>query len=95
MKRILVVEKVADDFAELVLAKAKKLKAGDPMDPETDVGTVIHEGARLFEGRVNDASQRAPSCCTATTARARSIRRPWSTTCPTTASWCTRRRSAR
>ena len=29
---------------------------GDPMDPETDMGTVIHEGAaQLFERRVNDA----------------------------------------
>jgi putative phosphonoacetaldehyde dehydrogenase len=56
VKRILVVEKVADEFSRLVLAKAKKLKAGDPMDPATDVGTVIHEGAaRSFERRVNDA----------------------------------------
>ena len=45
VKRILVVNKVADEFSKLVLAKAKKLKAGDPMDPATDVGTVIHEGA--------------------------------------------------
>jgi putative phosphonoacetaldehyde dehydrogenase len=56
VKRILVVESVADQFAELVLAKARKLKAGDPMDPETDIGTVIHEGAaKLFEARVNAA----------------------------------------
>jgi putative phosphonoacetaldehyde dehydrogenase len=56
VKRILVVEKVADEFSKLVLAKAKKLKAGDPMDPSTDVGTVIHErAATSFEQRVNDA----------------------------------------
>jgi phosphonoacetaldehyde dehydrogenase len=56
VKRILVVEKVADEFSKLVLAKAKKLKAGDPMDPATDVGTVIHEGAaESFERRVVDA----------------------------------------
>jgi len=56
VKRILVVEKVADEFSKLVLAKAKKLKAGDPMDPATDVGTVIHEGAaKSFERRVVDA----------------------------------------
>jgi putative phosphonoacetaldehyde dehydrogenase len=59
VKRILVVEKVADEFSKLVLAKAKKLKAGDPMDPATDVGTVIHEGAaKSFERRVNDAVQK-------------------------------------
>ncbi|HXE69559.1 MAG TPA: phosphonoacetaldehyde dehydrogenase [Hyphomicrobiaceae bacterium] len=56
VKRILVVEAVADHFVELVLAKARKLKCGDPMDPSTDIGTVIHEGAaRHFEERVNDA----------------------------------------
>jgi len=56
VKRILVVEKVADEFSRLVLEKAKKLKAGDPMDPATDVGTVIHEGAaKSFERRVVDA----------------------------------------
>ena len=59
VKRILVVEKVADEFSKLVLAKAKKLKAGDPMDPATDVGTVIHEGAaKNFERRVIDAVEK-------------------------------------
>jgi len=59
VKRILVVDKVADEFSKLVLAKAKKLKAGDPMDPATDVGTVIHEGAaKNFERRVNDAVEK-------------------------------------
>jgi putative phosphonoacetaldehyde dehydrogenase len=59
VKRILVVNKVADEFSKLVLAKAKKLKSGDPMDPATDVGTVIHEGAaKTFERRVNDAVEK-------------------------------------
>src|SRR5436305_403491 len=42
VKRILVVESVADAFARLVVEKAKKLKCGDPMDPATDVGCVIN-----------------------------------------------------
>jgi putative phosphonoacetaldehyde dehydrogenase len=59
VKRILVVKKVADEFSKLVLEKAKKLKAGDPMDPATDVGTVIHEGAaKSFERRVIDAVEK-------------------------------------
>jgi putative phosphonoacetaldehyde dehydrogenase len=59
VKRILVVEKVAEEFSARVLEKARKLKAGDPMDPSTDVGTVIHErAAKLFERRVNDAVQK-------------------------------------
>ena len=56
VKRILAVESIADEFSRLVLAKAKKLRAGDPMDPETDVGTVINErSAALFEARVQAA----------------------------------------
>jgi putative phosphonoacetaldehyde dehydrogenase len=56
VKRILVVERIADAFAELVAAKAKKLKCGDPMDPDTDVGTVITEqAATSFQRRVTDA----------------------------------------
>jgi len=59
VKRILVVDKVADAFAEQVAAKARKLKAGDPTDPETDVGTVITDkAAALFERRVEDAVAR-------------------------------------
>lgn len=56
VKRILVVESVADEFSKLVVDKAAKLKSGDPMDPATDVGTVINErSAILFENRVDDA----------------------------------------
>jgi phosphonoacetaldehyde dehydrogenase len=53
VKRILVQPKVADAFVEKVLAKAKKLKFGDPMNPETDLGCVVNElSAALFEKRV-------------------------------------------
>ena len=56
VKRILVVEKVAERFAELVTEKARAIKYGDPKDPATDLGTVIHErAAKSFERRVNDA----------------------------------------
>jgi acyl-CoA reductase-like NAD-dependent aldehyde dehydrogenase len=56
VKRILVVESVADAFSKLVVEKAKKLKCGDPMDPATDVGTVINaRSAALFQARVDDA----------------------------------------
>jgi len=56
VKRILVVESVADAFSERVLDKARKLKCGDPADPEIDVGTVINErSAKLFAARVTEA----------------------------------------
>ncbi len=97
VKRILVVESVADDFVELVLAKAKKLKCGDPMDPSVDVGTVINEeAAKLFERRVDDARRKRRRAAPRSAPRtARSFRRPWSIACLTIASWCIRRPSAR
>ncbi len=56
VKRILVIESIADAFAQEVLARARKIKYGDPKDPTTDLGTVIHERAAMtFERRVNDA----------------------------------------
>lgn len=56
VKRILVVDTVADEFVDRVLVVAKKLKCGDPMDPSVDVGTVINQAAaQLFEQRVQDA----------------------------------------
>ncbi len=59
VKRVLCVDSVGDDFAKLVTDKASKLIYGDPADPETDVGTVIHEqAAMLFQDRVNDAIEK-------------------------------------
>jgi phosphonoacetaldehyde dehydrogenase len=59
VKRILVVQSVADAFVERVLVRAKELKCGNPNDPETDVGTVINErSAIMFENRVVDAVSR-------------------------------------
>ena len=58
VKRILVQERVADRFVEKVLAKAKAIKFGDPMDPATDLGTVVHEAAaKTFEARVYKAAE--------------------------------------
>jgi putative phosphonoacetaldehyde dehydrogenase len=53
VKRILVQESVADKFVPLVLEKAKAIRFGDPMDPDTQLGCVIHaQAAELFEKRV-------------------------------------------
>jgi acyl-CoA reductase-like NAD-dependent aldehyde dehydrogenase len=56
VKRILVQESVADRFVPLALERAKKLRFGDPMDPDTQLGCVIHaQAAEVFERRVIDA----------------------------------------
>ncbi|PSL22150.1 phosphonoacetaldehyde dehydrogenase [Shimia abyssi] len=58
IKRILVQESVAEKFVPLVLEKAKKIKFGDPQDPETELGCVIHaQAAELFENRVLQAAE--------------------------------------
>ena len=56
VKRMLVHEKVADQFVELLAQKTKAVKYGDPMDPHTDMGTVIDEpAAQHFERVVDEA----------------------------------------
>ena len=56
VKRMLVHEKVADKFTELVVEKTKAWSYGDPSSTKVDMGTVIDEpAARLFEARVNEA----------------------------------------
>ena len=56
VKRVLCVESVADEFAPLVAKEAQKIRYGDPMSLDTDMGTVVNESAaQLFETRVNDA----------------------------------------
>ena len=56
VKRILAQESVADRFVALLVEKTKTIHYGDPMDPATDMGTVIDaEAAALMQRRVTDA----------------------------------------
>ena len=58
VKRILCQDKVADKFVEMALDRAKKIKFGDPMDMQTDLGTVVNaEAAELFDKRVSMAEE--------------------------------------
>jgi putative phosphonoacetaldehyde dehydrogenase len=59
VKRMLVHQAVAADFTERVVEKTRAWTYGDPIDPHTEMGTVIDEAAaRLFESRVNEAVSR-------------------------------------
>jgi phosphonoacetaldehyde dehydrogenase len=56
VKRVLVEDAVADRFAAMVADKARAIRYGDPMDPDTDLGTVINEdAAKLIETRIAGA----------------------------------------
>jgi len=58
VKRILIQESIADKIVPLILEKAKAIKFGDPQDPETQLGCVIHEqAAEIFENRVLQAAK--------------------------------------
>src|SRR5258706_14968538 len=55
-KRMLIHTAVADRFVELLVEKSRAIVYGDPMDPHTDMGTVIDgAAARSCEDKVNDA----------------------------------------
>ena len=56
VKRMLVHEKVAEEFTDRVVAKTREWSYGDPSDQNNLMGTVIDEAAaQLFESRVNEA----------------------------------------
>ena len=56
VKRIIAVEPVADELATRLAESARALRCGDPLDPDTDVGTVIDDlAAARVAGRVEAA----------------------------------------
>jgi len=58
VKRILCQQSVADRFVPMVEERARAIRFGDPMDPETQLGTVVDEAAaKLFERRVEMAAE--------------------------------------
>lgn len=44
--RLLVQDSIADEFIARVAAGADRLRIGDPREPETDIGPMIHDGHR-------------------------------------------------
>ncbi|MCL2687529.1 MAG: lactaldehyde dehydrogenase [Methanobrevibacter sp.] len=53
VKRIIVDEKIADEFTDLFVKETEKLKIGDPMNPKTDIGPLIDEdAAKMIEQSV-------------------------------------------
>ena len=59
VKRILVHEKVAEAFTAALVERTLAIRHGDPLDPATDMGTVIDAAAAArFESLVDDAVAR-------------------------------------
>jgi acyl-CoA reductase-like NAD-dependent aldehyde dehydrogenase len=77
VQNIYVHESLYDRFVSRLLEEVRKLKAGDPLDPETDVGTLIDEqaamrveswieeavasGAKVLHGGTRKGAQIAPT----------------------------------
>ena len=58
VQRVLVQRDVADDFEQLLATEISKLKTGDPLDPETDVGPLIdHDSLERVSAWVDEAVQ--------------------------------------
>jgi aldehyde dehydrogenase (NAD+) len=58
VQRVLVQETVAGDFADRLVREVSKLKTGDPLDPETEVGPLIdHDSLERVTAWVDEAVQ--------------------------------------
>src|SRR5918999_4142042 len=58
VQRVLVHSDVVDRFNDLLVTEVNRLKTGDPMDPDTDVGPVIdHESLERIAAWVDEAVQ--------------------------------------
>ncbi|HZO04784.1 MAG TPA: aldehyde dehydrogenase family protein [Solirubrobacterales bacterium] len=44
-KRFIVLEEVAEEFEAALIDEVARLRVGDPMSPETDIGPLAHQGA--------------------------------------------------
>ena len=56
VKRIILDNNIADEFIDLFVKEASKLKMGNPMDKSTDIGPLINENAAIHvEQSVNSA----------------------------------------
>jgi acyl-CoA reductase-like NAD-dependent aldehyde dehydrogenase len=55
-KRFIVEKAIADEFTDKFVGKVKKLKVGDPLQPETDIGPMVRENAlKEMEKQVEDS----------------------------------------
>ena len=77
VQRILVHEKVADRFYKLLKEEVSKLKFGDPMDEETDVGPVITvDEVNRIQAWIEEAVEKGAKVETGGTTEEKTIFRP-------------------
>lgn len=75
VERLIVHEKIADEFAERLAAKAETLRVGDPTKPETIIGPLINDNQiRTVHSHVTDAMERGAKVLTGGTYEGRFYR---------------------
>ena len=64
-KRFFVAKKIANDFIEKFVQKTEKLRVGDPMSEETDMGPLVNKnGLKTIEEQVSDAVEKGAEILT-------------------------------
>lgn len=64
-KRFIIVKKVFDEFVDLFVSNTKKLKVGDPLIKDTDLGPLISKDAlSKIENQVDDAKRKGATILT-------------------------------
>ena len=55
-RKVIIQQGIYDEFLEKFVARTKTLASGDPLDPKTIIGPLVHQGAvDLMDERVNEA----------------------------------------
>ena len=55
-KRFIVVKKIANEFIEKFVEKTEKLKVGDPLEDDTDIGPLVNsDGLEKIDSQVKDS----------------------------------------
>jgi len=64
-KRFFVVKNVADEFIDKFVKNTKKLRVGDPLDEETDIGPMVNKSAlETAQSQVDDATSKGAELLT-------------------------------
>jgi len=62
-KRFLIQNSIKDEFTDKLVEKLKKIKIGDPLDPNTDMGSLISEKAAIeVENQIKKTIEQGAKC---------------------------------
>ena len=96
VQRVIIHADIYDRFRDMLVAKVKTLKSGDPKNRDTFIGPMISaKEAQRLKGWIDDAVAAGRRCSPVAAARAICSRRRCSKMYPRGRTWCARKPSAR